>query len=339
MKEICVSELPQQRLLTLLPQLDEALGGGLLFGQIVTIQGRSGVGKNTLAAFIAKCAQQQFGMECIFVPAEGRSFNNPKFYTRCGIYNSLSRVVRPENGEDILGVSFLKSIEEKVKSNEPRIIVLDSVQSLITQGEATEGISSNEIGKQAALIGKFAKLMTPLLEINGSILIILKQERANLSMGKAASPQGGLQLEHCASTEIKLFYGPDIKIDDEIVGFKVKVVIEKSPLSKPTFYAKDGGLEIAQFWSNGFDFDYNLVSHACVLGIIESGGAGWHTLPKAEGLEWPEEELKIQSRYAVIEEIKKHPEYSSWLLSECDKFRSIPIEKPEKKKKSKKDKE
>ena len=261
-------------------------------------------------------------MECLFVPVEGRSFSQKSFYDRCGINTLLSKVIRPENGEDILGVSFLKEIEKKVKTNKPYFIVLDSVQSLITDKEAVEGVAAYDPGKQSALIGKFAKLMEPFLEINGSTLVILKQHRANMSMGRQASssPQGGYQLEHQTSCEILLYAGKSIEIGEEEIGFKVKVAIEKAPSTKPTPYKQQGGVEISQFYLNGFSYEYNLVDFCCLNGVIEFSGAGWHTIRKADDLNWPTEDLKIQSRFNVVEEIRNQPDYVKWLQKQCESF-------------------
>lgn len=136
----------RERLSTGSKELDRALGGGIVLGSIVLVGGEPGIGKSTLMLQTAGGISQ--ANISLYVSGE-ESIQQIKLRAeRLGI-NSDKLIVLPEIN--------LKTIEDYIKTLNPKFVVIDSIQTIYREEIPSASGSLNQVRECANYLMHLAK--------------------------------------------------------------------------------------------------------------------------------------------------------------------------------------
>jgi len=146
-----------KRLTTGLRELDRTLGGGLVDGSVVLIGGDPGIGKSTLI-LQALAAINQLNTT-LYVSGEESAEQVSERAIRLGIK------------EDILFISetHLEKILKLSKKVQPKVIVIDSIQTMVTDLSASAPGSVSQVRDCAAQLTQYTKQTHTILIMIGHV--------------------------------------------------------------------------------------------------------------------------------------------------------------------------
>ena len=146
-----------QRLSTGLSELDRTLGGGLVDGSVVLIGGDPGIGKSTL--ILQAIAAINASSTTLYVSGEESAEQVSDRAIRLGIK------------EDILfiGETHLEKIIKISKDTRPKVIVIDSIQTMVTDLSNSAPGSVTQVRDCAAQLTQYAKQTNTILLMIGHV--------------------------------------------------------------------------------------------------------------------------------------------------------------------------
>lgn len=209
--------------------IDEALGiGGLPMGKIVEVLGQEASGKTTLTLHVIANAQAK-GYRCAFIDTE-QALDRTRAEA-IGVDFEKMAISQPDNGEQALDL-----LDFLVRSNEFRVIVVDSVAALTPKAEIEGDMSDANIGVQARNMGKaMRKIVAPTNK--SQILVIFTNQIRNSIGGFGFGPKettpGGNALKFYASVRIDMRRTGNNKSGERLTSTQHKVTIKKNKLAAP----------------------------------------------------------------------------------------------------------
>jgi DNA repair protein RadA/Sms len=129
-----------------LQELDRVLGGGLVTGSVVLIGGDPGIGKSTL--LLQVLATLSSGMASLYVTGEESPEQISLRAERIGLDGGDVRLMSETSVERII---------ETARRENPRVMVLDSIQTLYTETLQSAPGSVAQVRESAAQLVRFAK--------------------------------------------------------------------------------------------------------------------------------------------------------------------------------------
>lgn len=147
----------KERLSTGLSELDRTLGGGLVDGSVVLIGGDPGIGKSTL--ILQALAVINNTNSTLYVSGEESA------------EQVSERAIRLEIKEDILFISetHLEKILKISKDVQPKVIVIDSIQTMVTDISTSAPGSVTQVRDCAAQLTQYAKQTNTVLLLIGHV--------------------------------------------------------------------------------------------------------------------------------------------------------------------------
>ena len=147
----------KERLSTGLSELDRTLGGGLVDGSVVLIGGDPGIGKSTL--ILQALAVINKANTTLYVSGEESA------------EQVSERAIRLEIKEDILFISetHLEKILKLSKDFHPKVIVIDSIQTMVTDISSSAPGSVTQVRDCAAQLTQYAKQTNTVLLLIGHV--------------------------------------------------------------------------------------------------------------------------------------------------------------------------
>ncbi len=147
----------KERLSTGLSELDRTLGGGLVDGSVVLIGGDPGIGKSTL--ILQALAVINTTNSTLYVSGEESA------------EQVSERAIRLEIKEDILFISetHLEKILKLSKDVQPKVIVIDSIQTMVTDISTSAPGSVTQVRDCAAQLTQYAKQTNTVLLLIGHV--------------------------------------------------------------------------------------------------------------------------------------------------------------------------
>ena len=147
----------KDRLSTGLSELDRTLGGGLVDGSVVLIGGDPGIGKSTL--ILQALAKLNSDNTTLYVSGEESAEQVSERAIRLGIK------------EDILfiGETHLEKIIKLSKDIKPKVIVIDSIQTMVTDLSGSAPGSVTQVRDCAAQLTQYAKQTNTILLMIGHV--------------------------------------------------------------------------------------------------------------------------------------------------------------------------
>ena len=148
----------KERLSTGLSELDRTLGGGLVDGSVVLIGGDPGIGKSTL--ILQALAVINKANTTLYVSGEESA------------EQVSERAIRLEIKEDILFISetHLEKILKISKDVQPKVIVIDSIQTMVTDISSSAPGSVTQVRDCAAQLTQYAKQTNTVLLLIGHVI-------------------------------------------------------------------------------------------------------------------------------------------------------------------------
>lgn len=152
LREIKADEEP--RIDTRDGELNRVLGGGLVPASVVLIGGEPGIGKSTL---VLQTVLKLVGMPILYVSGEESARQLKLRAERIGLENEECLIVCETNLDEIF---------RHVKNVSPRLLVIDSIQTMYSDALESAPGSVSQVRECASLLLKFAKQSgTPVLLI------------------------------------------------------------------------------------------------------------------------------------------------------------------------------
>jgi DNA repair protein RadA/Sms len=141
-----VSPEERQRVQSGIGELDRVLGGGLVGGSVVLIGGDPGIGKSTL--LLQACAALAADQPVLYVSGE----ESPQ---QIGL--RARRLGLSGGGIRLLAETCVEQILAHAEQERPRVMVVDSIQTLYTETLQSAPGSVSQVRESAAQLVRFAK--------------------------------------------------------------------------------------------------------------------------------------------------------------------------------------
>lgn len=268
---------------TNVPEVNEALGGGIPRGCMMTITGAEGAGKTALALSAAKWLIDQ-GEEVLYIGTEGAF---PEVVAEAvGLKKESLLVLLPLD----FGEQIVDTVEELLFDKERRklrkclsLIILDSVNGIIpkevVEKAEKEGASARNVAARARLLSQFTERIHGRgLLMAGATFIMTAQRRTNISVyGAPTQMSGGLGIRY--NSKIILNLSKTVLKSKEsgrfkVIGHRVDFTVEKNSISG---VPRSGSYTV--MYGAGVDDSLYLADLAIEKGIIVKKGRSEYVLP------------------------------------------------------------
>jgi DNA repair protein RadA/Sms len=147
----------KSRLTTGLTELDRTLGGGLVDGSVVLIGGDPGIGKSTL--ILQAIAAINKDNTTLYVSGEESAQQVSDRAIRLGITEDVL----------LLNETHLEKIIKLAKELQPKVIVVDSIQTMVTDSSTSAPGSVTQVRDCAAQLTQYAKQTNTILFLIGHV--------------------------------------------------------------------------------------------------------------------------------------------------------------------------
>ena len=274
--------------------LDAALGiGGVPRGRIVEIYGPESSGKTTLSLEILAEAQAMGGVVA-FIDAEHAL--DPGYAARIGVDIDEVLISQPDFGEQALEICDML-----VRSGAIDVVVVDSVAALTPRAEIEGEIGDSTVGLQARLMSQALRKLAGSLSKSNTTCIFINQlrEKIGVMFGNPETTPGGRALKFFSSVRMDIRRVDSIKVNNEVVGNRVRVKVVKNKVAPPFKQA-----EFDIMYGQGISKEGSILDMAVDHDIVTKSGA-WFTY---------ETERLGQGREAAKEFLASNPD----LMDEID---------------------
>lgn len=186
-----ITTADESRFTTGLKELDRVLGGGIVAGSLVLVGGDPGIGKSTILLQMCKNLSVS-GHEVLYVSGEESPAQIKMRAERIGEFSGNML---------LLCVNNLEDIEEYIRKSRPKVIIIDSIQTIVVDDISSAPGSVSQVKEVTSRLLKMAK------SNNISIFIVGHVTKE----GTVAGPRN---LEHMVDT-VLYFEG------DRSAGFRI----------------------------------------------------------------------------------------------------------------------
>ncbi len=142
--EVATKDL--DRIGTGLAELDRALGGGLVAGQVALLGGDPGIGKSTL--LLQSVCSSVFGKNCLYITGEESAEQ---------VAGRAKRLGLEAGGVRLLAETQLERIVAALEAARPKVVVVDSIQTLWSEALQSAPGSVAQVRECAAQLTRHAK--------------------------------------------------------------------------------------------------------------------------------------------------------------------------------------
>ena len=142
-----VETTDETRFTTGIGELNRVLGGGIVSGSLVLVGGDPGIGKSTILLQMCR-NMSEMGQKILYVSGE-ESLSQIKM--------RAERIGRFTKDMLLLCVNNLEDVEEYVKKDTPKIIVIDSIQTIVTDDIESAPGSVSQVKEVTARLMRMAK--------------------------------------------------------------------------------------------------------------------------------------------------------------------------------------
>ena len=275
--------------------LDIALGvGGVPKGRIIEIYGPESSGKTTLAQHIVASVQKKGGIAA-FVDAEHAL--DPEYAKRIGVKIDDLLISQPDTGEQALEI-----VEALVRSSAVDVVVVDSVAALTPRAEIEGEMGDSHMGLQARLLSQALRKLTATVAKSNTTVIFINQLRMKIGVmfGNPETTTGGMALKFYSSVRIEVRRRAQLKLNDDIIGNRVKVKIVKNKVAPP--------FRVAEFdimYNQGISLEGDVIDCGTMYGLVTKSGSWFNygDIKLGQGREAAKQFLKENGK--ITKEIEK----------------------------------
>ena len=154
-----VKTADETRFSTGLEELNRVLGGGIVNGSLVLVGGDPGIGKSTILLQMCRNLSAD-GHKILYVSGE-ESLSQIKM--------RAERIGTFQKDMLLLCVNNLEDVEEYVKKDKPKVIVIDSIQTIVVEDIASAPGSVSQVKEVTARLMQMAKQMDIAIFIVGHV--------------------------------------------------------------------------------------------------------------------------------------------------------------------------
>lgn len=147
----------KHRLSTGLSELDRTLGGGLVDGCVVLIGGDPGIGKSTLILQVMAAINKTH--IALYISGEESAQQVSERAVRLGIKEDVL----------LLNETHLEKILKLAKDIQPKVMVIDSIQTMVSDGSTSAPGSVTQVRDCAAQLTQYAKQTNTILLMIGHV--------------------------------------------------------------------------------------------------------------------------------------------------------------------------
>jgi len=246
--------------------LDIALGvGGYPRGRIIEVYGHEMSGKSTLT-LIGMGIAQKLGGTVALIDAEN-SFD-PSWARTLGVTAEDVIVTQPDYGEQAFEV-----IDKLAASNAVDLIVVDSTAALVPKAEFEGSYDDKSMALQARMLSTGLRKLVPVIGKSKACVIMINQIRTEVGkmFGNPNITPGGKALKFYSSVRMEVQKSgkkeDTYKVNDVIVGHKVRVKIQKNKVAAPF-----RSCEFDLYFDRGIDIASELPKLAVDTGLVQVSG-------------------------------------------------------------------
>ena len=279
---------------TPIPELNEAIGGGIPVGKMTLIAGNPDSGKTGCALSIIGY-QQKIDPNFIALWVESEdSLDVEKAAKLYGLdldrFYSIS-TTDPKTKSQVFGAEAIgNAIVAAIKSTKIDMVVINSLKMLVPMVETNKTLNEETVATQARYNARLVKKLIPLIAQKETALIIVQHYTTSMSAGPYGNPNliaGGKAIRY--NNMVTLEFGSLTLQDNDPVkrgeGMKIHVrvtknhcVIDRNPNVDFTYYIEYG---------KGIERYITTLNQLIAKGILVTAGA-WIYLLDADGNKDPE---------------------------------------------------
>jgi recombination protein RecA len=266
-------KMKDYKVLSVSPNMDLGLNGGIREGSWTVISGNPKTGKSSTCLQICKNAQEE-GRNVIYLDAESRL----KDYNLVGVtgldLDKFQVVHGEEEGEALCAEDFLEATEAMMKmpKNKGAVVVIDSCSSLVTRSDLESPPSSSLRATLPKLLTHWVKKNAHTVTQNKLIILVITHYITNTSgYGKFKLPDCGVQIQYQADTRLDISKNEDWEEGGKKIGQKIIWTVGCSSMGA-------SGNEVTSYLRYGVGLDkvQEMIELAELVGLIDKGGS-WYT--------------------------------------------------------------
>lgn len=271
--------------------LDDITGcGGVPRGRITEIFGAESGGKTSLCLALISQAQK-LDIRCAFIDMELSM--TKELATKMGVDMNDLIYARPLTGEDAL------SLVDKLLERDVKLIVVDSVSSLVPEGELEAEFDKDSIGLQARMMSKAMRKLLGTVKTHNAALVFVNQIRddiGKMGFGPKTTTSGGRALKFYSSLRLEVARTGWITKSDSKVGLHIKVTTKKNKMSRPQL-----STEFDFYFESGIDVGSDLLNFGVNNGTLREVGRKYYEGDKLIG----DKEETIKHLLANVQPVDK----------------------------------
>lgn len=246
--------------------LDAITGrNGIPLGMITEIYGAESSGKTSLALKLISEAQKM-DFTCGFIDTELAITKDLAQKSGVNINNLI--IARPRTGENAFEI--LEGLIEKGA----KLIVIDSVSSLVPSAELEADYTQESIGLQARLMSKGMRKIIGCMETNKSAVVFINQVRDNIGkfgFGPQKTTSGGRALKFYSAMRIEMARTRWIESTNGKVGMCINIKMVKNKIFRPQL-----DTNVNFMFDTGFDVDGDLLNFMVNSGKLKLIGRTYY---------------------------------------------------------------
>lgn len=222
-----MEDFSTQKIKTGVDNLDDALGGGFPVKKIVELYGTPSSGKSLISLMLIAAAQKE-GKKCVYIDVEDAF--DVAHAQKMGVDIKELIVVQLHIGEDIMNLICT------LLEGEPDIIIVDSLASMVANGEMEKGMEEATMALKARLMSKG---IPKILALNRrTTIVFINQLRSTLAAyGVPTTTPGGWAVPFYSSIRVEVKKGDLIYEDDKktnpVIGQIVNFRVVKNKTAPP----------------------------------------------------------------------------------------------------------
>lgn len=281
--------------------IDKFLGiPGFPRGWIIEIFGMPGSGKTSLCLNILEAAHWQ-DFKTLFIDGEYGLYD--KYCDQLGLNWDYFYILQPTSAEHAL-----QTIITACTLNCFKIIVLDSVTSLLTMQDHKQKIGQFGVASLARIMSKSLLKLLPLIQSKNILILFINQFWYKMNNFTSFGAQnktttGGIALSYYSSIWLEVKPFGLIKSGENVLGKYIKFILHKSKFSHPK-------MSIFPFiYGKGFDYTYYIIEQAILKKIITISGA-WY---KFNNESIANGKIKLMNYFSNQDKLK-------WLIDQIKKY-------------------
>ncbi len=279
------------------PQLDLALGGGVQEGSLFVLTGAPKVGKSISAlSFASNCQKDEFGgREVFYCNTEGR-LKKRDIEGIQGLKFDKFHIIGSSQGNVLTASKYLSIVEELIHTKPGSVIIIDSFSAMVSDAEFNGTMDDVQRADLPKIIAKFTRKISPILNVNNNILVGITHVMANPSgYGQQYVEKSGLAVGYLVDAKLKaLTFKKILDKNGSPIQQEIEWKVETAGLEKQT-------LKVTSVITFGIGIDrlLEMCRLATDLNIIEKKGS-WFSLNGS----------KVQGEEKLVEHVRKNDLYN-----------------------------